>query len=151
MKWNEVGVPRGIGLAISLIFTTTMPTQSRSQEYALVIDDIERSARAIGLRPTYVDCIRGGARTTPAMLDCADLEFAFQDKRLNKTYGTVMSSLGDSERSALRSEERKWLSLKAKKCALPDDPGSTDHVIAADCDVTETARRATLLEQRRPR
>jgi uncharacterized protein YecT (DUF1311 family) len=150
LPWRYIGTWCAFYVAVTLPFTAKALAEPGVQA-SVPSDDIEQSTRAISLRPAYVDCIRGGAMTTPGMLACADIEFAFQDKRLNRAYAAAMSALGVAERHVLRNEERKWLSFKARKCALPEGPGSTDHVIAADCDVTETATRATLLDQRLPR
>jgi uncharacterized protein YecT (DUF1311 family) len=101
---------------------------------------------AIHLRQAYADCIGGGAMTTAAVLQCAHDEFEFQDKRLNRAYKALMSSVPADQKIALRNEERQWLASKKIKCALPEDAGTTDQVSSADCEVTETARRATFLE-----
>ena len=102
----------------------------------------------IHLRQAYSDCIGGGAMSTAAALQCAHDEFEFQDSRLNRAYKALMSSVSAERKIPLRNEERQWLASKKKKCALPDDAGTTAQVSSADCEVTETARRATILEGR---
>jgi uncharacterized protein YecT (DUF1311 family) len=102
----------------------------------------------ISIRDAYNDCVGGGGETTAAILTCANNEFTFQDGRLNKAYKSLMSRLGKEERAALRSAERRWLVEKGERCALPAEPGTADQIVAADCEVRETARRATELEER---
>jgi uncharacterized protein YecT (DUF1311 family) len=101
---------------------------------------------AVYLHQAYADCIGGGAMSTAAALQCAHDEFEFQDNRLNRAYKALMSSVSAERKITLRNEERQWLASKKSKCALPEDAGSTDQVSSADCEVTETARRATFLE-----
>lgn len=100
------------------------------------------------LRQAYTDCVGGSGPTTAAVLQCAHVEFAYQDKRLNWNYRARMSRLSSDEKDRLRSEEREWIARKSTKCALPDNPGTADQIVAADCEVTETEARATKLEQR---
>ncbi|MGF6711391.1 uncharacterized protein YecT (DUF1311 family) [Luteibacter sp. W1I16] len=82
------------------------------------------------------------------MLRCAYDEFTFQNERLNVAYKTLMSRMEGTEKTSLRNEERKWLADKKQRCALHEDSGTTDQIVAADCEVTETARRAAELEMR---
>ncbi|SKB71481.1 lysozyme inhibitor LprI family protein [Luteibacter sp. 22Crub2.1] len=100
------------------------------------------------LRQAYTDCVGGSAPTTAAVLQCAHVEFAYQDKRLNWNYRALMSRLSSDEKDRLRSEEREWIGRKSTKCVLPDNPGTADQIVAADCEVNETEARATELEQR---
>lgn len=107
-----------------------------------------KASSEISLRPAYDACVSGGGTTTAAVLRCAYDEFTFQDKRLNAAYKMLMSRLEATEKTSLRNEERKWLADKKQRCALHEDSGTTDQVVAADCEVTETARRAAELEIR---
>jgi uncharacterized protein YecT (DUF1311 family) len=111
-------------------------------------DDFMAVDAALGIRRPYTDCISGGGPTTAAMLRCAHDEFIFQDKRLNDVYRTLMARLGVQDKSALRSAESAWIVDKERRCALLEDPGTTDQVTSADCAVRETAQRATELEKR---
>lgn len=111
-------------------------------------DDFMAVDAALGIRRPYTDCISGGGPTTAAMLRCAHDEFIFQEKRLNDIYRTLMARLGIEEKPALRNAERAWIVDKERRCALPEDPGTTDQVTSADCVVRETAQRATELEKR---
>ncbi|WP_448096306.1 lysozyme inhibitor LprI family protein [Luteibacter yeojuensis] len=102
----------------------------------------------LGIRRPYTDCISGGGPTTAAMLRCAHDEFIFQDKRLNDIYRTLTARLSVQDKTELRSAERAWLVDKKRRCALPEDPGTTDQVTSADCEVREAAKRAAELERR---
>ncbi|WP_448098822.1 lysozyme inhibitor LprI family protein [Luteibacter yeojuensis] len=112
------------------------------------VGDPRRDSLDISIRSAYNECVGGGGETTAAILTCAHNEFSFQDDRLNKAYKTLMSRLGNDEKARLRSAERKWLAEKRQRCELPSEPGTIDQIIAADCQVRETARRATELEER---
>jgi len=114
---------------------------------AMVHSDVDDSS-AIGLRNAYTSCVSGGAMTTSGMLACAHDEFSFQDRRLNKAYRNAMAKLSEVDKIALRYDELRWIDEKRSRCALPADAGTTDQVTSADCEVAETARRATFLERR---
>ncbi|QWT22408.1 DUF1311 domain-containing protein [Bacillus sp. NP157] len=127
----------GLGLFSAALSARAQDAQS---------DDIQQSSEAVHLRQSYVDCMGGGGATTAALLKCAHDEFQFQDKRLNRQYKLAMSLMSADRRLALRDDERRWLDSKKKRCALPADGGTADQVASADCEVQETARRATFLE-----
>jgi len=110
-------------------------------------EDIQASSEAIGLRQPYIDCVGGGAMTTAAILQCAHKEFAYQDDRLNRNYKMAMSRLSQDGKTKLRTEERQWLGEMRRRCAFPEDGGTAHQIVAADCDVEETAKRATYLDR----
>lgn len=111
-------------------------------------DGVVNHNAAIKLRPSYQECIDGSFAATPSLLKCADDEFSFQDRRLNDVYKRLMNSSTPESKAVLRAEEREWLTMKKSRCSAGDQPGQGDEVAAADCDVGETAKRATELEAR---
>ncbi len=134
-------------VACQLLMLTSLdalagPRQESSNDGSVEVDE------NISLRPAYDDCVSGGGPTTAVVLKCAYDEFKFQDRRLNDIYKTLMARLSVDEKAVLRNEERKWLADKKQRCALDEDAGTTDQIAAADCEVRETARRATDLEKR---
>jgi len=106
--------------------------------------------REPSIRASYNDCM-DKANTTADMLACARDEYAYQDRRLNDVYKRLMNSLSDERKSALRTEERKWLTHKTSQCKAPSNGGTLSLVTSSDCAVQETARRAAILEKRMPK
>jgi len=100
-------------------------------------------------RPSYDACLQQ-ANTTADMVGCANDEYAFQDKRLNDVYKTLMSTLPTAEKTTLRAEERQWVGDKTRRCKPPRDGGTLAVVEASGCAVEETAKRAAVLEKRLP-
>lgn len=121
--------------------TKAAPLGQKTAENDTAVD-----SASISIRPAYDVCVSGGGRTTAAVLNCAHEEFIFQDKRLNDAYKLLMSRLDASKKAELRSQERKWLADKKERCKLPEDAGTIDQMVSADCGVRATARRATELE-----
>lgn len=113
--------------------------------------DLATQQAAIKLRPSYQKCLDGTGGVTPDMKDCMSAEFGYQDKRLNAAYKRLMSSIAPSEKAALRSDEREWIKYKDTQCASGADAGQAEDLVAYDCSVNETAKRATLLEDRLPK
>ncbi|KJV36473.1 hypothetical protein VI08_04785 [Luteibacter yeojuensis] len=101
-----------------------------------------------GLRPAYQQCIDATGGVTPDIKKCMSAEYAFQDRRLNNTYRTLMASLHGDAVVALRAEERAWIKEKEAKCDAGREPGQADELAAYDCSVTQTAKRAAELEKR---
>ena len=99
------------------------------------------------LRPSYQPCL-DDASGMPAMIRCNQGEYTYQDKRLNATYKKLALTLDQTKRDALVKEERAWIALKEKDCAIPDDAGQGAMLDAVTCSVTYTARRAAVLEGR---
>jgi uncharacterized protein YecT (DUF1311 family) len=112
--------------------------------------DLAAQQAAIKLRPSYQKCLDDTGGVTPDMKDCMSAEFGFQDKRLNAAYKRLMSSMTPDEKSALRSDERDWIKHKDAQCASGPDAGQAEDLVAYDCVVNETAKRATYLEGRLP-
>ncbi|WP_369936058.1 lysozyme inhibitor LprI family protein [Xanthomonas tesorieronis] len=106
------------------------------------------SSDNVVLRPSYDACISAAAGVTPAMQDCIDTEYAYQDGRLNTVYKALMAKLEDAERSALRERQRKWIADRDEKCFYDPDSGQAGRVDAAECRLDMTDKRADALEAR---
>jgi uncharacterized protein YecT (DUF1311 family) len=97
-------------------------------------------------RASYDSCLKEAAGVVPAMQDCIDTEYAFQDKRLNKAYQARMATLGKDEQVSLRLVQRKWIADRDKQCAPDDAPGQGQRLETNDCSLEMTAKRAAELE-----
>ncbi|GLQ46127.1 hypothetical protein GCM10007862_11780 [Dyella lipolytica] len=102
----------------------------------------------MGLRPSYDKCIDASGAATFKMLDCIDTEHAYQDKRLNKAYMSLMAKLNVSEQAGLREKEKKWIAYRDSHCALAPDGGQGQRIDSASCFLGETAKQATALDAR---
>lgn len=72
-----------------------------------------------------------------------------QEARLNSAYSALMRQSTPAEKKALRASEIEWLTMRAKKCALPLKPGLSDLVDSRECHLNETILRIGWLEQHR--
>ena len=84
---------------------------------------------------------------TAAMNDGIGTEFDYQDARLNKVYGALRAALDPAQKSALRSEELKWIALRDASCAPAKDGGTAAILDGNACRVDRTAERAAVLER----
>ncbi|HEX4862006.1 MAG TPA: lysozyme inhibitor LprI family protein [Rhizomicrobium sp.] len=75
---------------------------------------------------------------------CAQREVGAQDDRLNKAYQQVMHQLAKdpAAHTALRDEERRWISERDYACKINGD------TVDVSCVVLKTALRADELERR---
>jgi uncharacterized protein YecT (DUF1311 family) len=82
------------------------------------------------------------------MFACSGEELDRQDARLNDTYKKLVSKLSRDRKKALLKAERAWIKFREANCDYYGDPagGRAEHLIATDCLVTMTARRAKELE-----
>jgi len=67
-----------------------------------------------------------------------DQAFEVQDARLNVAYESLAALMGDTDREALRDEERRWIRGRDRVCARG----------TSDCMLERTAKRADDLERR---
>src|SRR6187402_120154 len=98
------------------------------------------------LRPSYDKCLKASQGVTLAVNNCIGSEYDFQDKRLNTAYKALRQSMVETQRVALRDQERAWIADRDKACAPPTDGGTADMLGANECRLDRTAERAAELE-----
>jgi uncharacterized protein YecT (DUF1311 family) len=100
------------------------------------------------LQPAYYTCVKAARGVTIALNDCIGNEYGFQDMRLNAAYQRLRKRLSPDKQVALRDEERAWIAERDKACA-PDDGGGTVSLLDRNqCQLDQTAARASVLEER---
>ncbi|QDE38904.1 DUF1311 domain-containing protein [Luteibacter pinisoli] len=102
-------------------------------------------------RPAYYACVKASGGVTAALNDCIGTEHDYQDKRLNTAYQALRKSMTDVQRTALRNEERAWITSRDTSCAPDKDGGTGSMLDSNQCDLRETAQRAAALEARMTR
>jgi uncharacterized protein YecT (DUF1311 family) len=137
-------------VAIVVGVTTLGSGHTSAEELERYVSDpsILAENAAIELRESYQDCLDNYIIDYRPRLQCTDEEYAFQDARLNASYKRLMQSLTPKARARLRTEERKWILKKLTRCDFGVDARPDDVVAAADCEVRESAKRATELKIR---
>ncbi len=111
-----------------------------------VLADDGDDRRQIGERPSYADCVRESGGITASILNCDEQEQKYQDRRINVTYRTLMTTVPAAQRQDLRQQERAWIKDRDSKCAQPSDSGTAGDVNYSSCFLDETARQATKLQ-----
>ncbi len=109
---------------------------------------VQKQADAV--RPSYKACLDKSGGVTVAMRDCAGAELEYQDDRLNRAYRTLRAKLKQPSAMQLRDEQRGWIAERDQQCAVDKDGGTAALVVADDCLVQTTSKRATELEGRLP-
>jgi uncharacterized protein YecT (DUF1311 family) len=147
---NEAMTRQHLKVAIAVGMATLGSDPSSAEELERYVSDpsILAENAAIELRTFYQDCLDNYIIDYRPRLHCTDKEYAFQDARLNATYKRLMQSLRPPARAKLKAEERKWILKKLGRCDFGVDARPDDVVAAADCEVRESAKRATELERR---
>ena len=133
LSWRGVGFWAGL----AVIGAVVSPAQSQ-----------ENGSKEAPLRPSYYTCIKASNGVTSALNDCIGTEHDFQDKRLNTAYRLLGKTLSKGERNALRDEERTWIAQRDKSCAPDIDGGTASLLDVNQCQLDETAARASALEAR---
>lgn len=99
------------------------------------------------LRASYEPCVAAANHAMPAMQNCIETEFKYQDARLNSVYRKLQSTLPEVRKTSLRNEERVWLAEKNKTCSSSTvGDASSQHIEANACSLNMTASRASQLE-----
>jgi uncharacterized protein YecT (DUF1311 family) len=100
----------------------------------------------------YKACIGQTNGVTAEMLRCANNELQRQEARLRRALLTIRDSARISVRrkDALESTQKEWEASRRKICLATAqreaDGGSLAPVIATDCAVSKTTKRANRLE-----
>lgn len=106
-------------------------------------------AKSDSYSATYHRCMEKSGGVTVEMLDCTDAEYKKQDARLNANYKKTMNMLRGNAKQDLLNSQRLWIKQKDKKCNASTDElgGSMASVVASDCFLAETLKRADYLEK----
>lgn len=98
-----------------------------------------------GIQASYTQCIQKSSATS-AWRDCTDAESAYQSKRLNAAYRTLVAKLDPGHQAKLRSDERIWIRYRDALCTT--NPYGLEQPESANlgCTMQENAKRASYLE-----
>jgi len=133
---------------VTVVLICMVPTTSRSQALPGEPTALDDRAVFLGLRPSYQKCLDAADAGMPTMIRCSQVEYAYQDQRLNAAYKRLLAKLDATDRRALVVDERAWIKGKEYDCAIPPESGQGHFLDAVACSVDYTARRATVLERR---
>jgi uncharacterized protein YecT (DUF1311 family) len=100
-------------------------------------------------RASYYVCVDKAEGVTAALNDCIGAEYDFQDRRLNAAYQALRKGMDDAAKNVLRDDERAWIASRDKSCAAAEDGGTAALLDSNQCELKETAERATELESRK--
>jgi uncharacterized protein YecT (DUF1311 family) len=109
--------------------------------------DLEQRG-SYGLRYEYSDCLDKSGAAARKPQDCASPEYKYQDDRLNRAYRALRTKLDRANATQLRDEQRGWIADRDKQCPVATGDATAAPVVANDCSVQVTARRAAELESR---
>ena len=87
--------------------------------------------------------------TTIGMTECSARETALWDERLNARYAELEETLEPEVFAALREAQRAWIAWRDAECSFARAlwaPGTISTVVAANCLLDQTARRAIALD-----
>lgn len=101
-----------------------------------------------GVRATYVKCIKQDDESKSAATKCFQVEYQYQDKRLNEAYQKLMAKVPKGKQSDLRESQRIWIAFRDSHCAMPYLNKEKHDAKLNDCFVEETAKQARELENK---
>jgi uncharacterized protein YecT (DUF1311 family) len=132
-------------VAVVLCGTSCAHGQSAHDQQAAAVPGIAFSSE-------YDECL-AQADANAAMHRCVEAEFARWDTRLNAAYQAILAA-GEFDargKTELREAQRAWVAFRDKGCEAEGDlfaaGGTAAPLIAADCVLEQTARRAADLER----
>lgn len=97
-------------------------------------------------RASYQQCIDQTEGVTPAIQECVDEEYEYQDKRLNDAYKALLAKLPAARHDGLREQQRAWIKKRDADCDSGPEPGQGQVLEANACLLDMTAARAGELE-----
>ena len=133
----------------SVVETGDAPATGEAQVEAIIQDYAAASPSGDkrALRDSFATCLQAAGGVDAAMQDCIGSEYEYQDGRLNAVYAKLKRTLGDSEMTALRTEQRAWIAGRDAKCVWDaKTEGSAQRLQANQCRLDATAVRAGELE-----
>jgi uncharacterized protein YecT (DUF1311 family) len=96
-------------------------------------------------------CMQRAAGVSVKMLQCGHAEIMRWDARLNSAYRKLLQQSSPTQRSALRSEQRRWLSrhiATTKRLASAPDNGSSAFLDSQRFELSDLSERTRRLEDR---
>ncbi|WP_206410867.1 lysozyme inhibitor LprI family protein [Lysobacter enzymogenes] len=139
MKRSDLSTRLFVALACVCASACTADARTPAQAQA-------EAAHAAALRPRYQRCLDASGGVTPAMQDCIDAEYAYQDRRLNQVYRRLIASLPKAGAARLRERQRAWIARRDRDCDPGAAPGQGQLLGADGCRVRKTAERAAQLQ-----
>ncbi len=99
-------------------------------------------------RKSFDDCAKRANGVTPDILECINIEFSYQDKRLNDSYKKLTINLSEEKKAMLVSAQRQWLKATDDGCIwVPDVDGQAGQMYADTCRLNRTINRIAELEK----
>ena len=98
----------------------------------------------------YAACLDASGGVTVEMLDCAAVELAWLDSRLNGHYGEAMGVLPAEQRLALRDLQRAWMRYRDLDCSFLNGQalaGTSGLLLRSSCLVEKTRERAAAMKE----
>ena len=93
------------------------------------------------LRPSFDTCIERAEAVTPAMQDCIEAEYIFQETRMEAALAKLQPGIA--------SEQLAWRQHDEAECPWdPDTGGQAQRLTANFCSLKRLARRADDLERK---
>ena len=88
------------------------------------------------------------AVSTQDIVECTDIEYRVQDKRLNVVYTNLVIKQTPARVKQLTELQKLWIKYRDANCAFYYDPdgGSMARILANDCMLTMTKDRAAEFE-----
>ncbi|MGO1070933.1 lysozyme inhibitor LprI family protein [Lysobacter sp. CA199] len=125
------------------------PAQTAEPQTAPVAAEPPATQAPAATRASYDECLSHTQGVTPAIQECISAEHAYQDKRLNDAYKTLLSQWPADRKVDLRERQRAWIKQRDADCASDDEPepGQGQVLEANSCLVDATAARAGELER----
>ncbi|MBB4131887.1 lysozyme inhibitor LprI family protein [Xanthomonas sp. 3075] len=107
-------------------------------------------AKAVKLRSSYAQCVKDSDAVMPALMDCNNEEYEYQDARLNRAYSRLLDNLSAGDKAALKQEERDWIKKRDALCQSGGSlgGGQAEELEDSSCELNATAKRAEELENR---
>lgn len=98
---------------------------------------------------THIRCSEKTGGVTSEVLACNDAEYAYQSKRMNTAYQTLLRQLSASDKKRLRAIQRNWVLARDGTCSfyykvMDNEQSGLEHSV---CLMRRTAKRAALLEE----
>ena len=120
-----------------------------SHSSAKDVSGAENGTSEKGLRSSYLDCAASNDGSTWDMQACVEIEFDYQDERLNMAYRRIMSRLSGAEKEAMKGEQRRWIVERDSLCSWDAaTEGQGQRLEANICALERTAKMASELERK---
>lgn len=130
------------------VSTVTSPTATRVSNEASGTGEMVAESDEHLLRKSFVECIDKSEGITPEMQACMEMEYEFQNARLQAAYQSLLQVEDSEGQKLIEKSQMEWIAKNEKDCSWDaQHEGQAQRLEANYCSMRRMVERADDLER----